>query len=169
MNFLELAKNRYSVRGYLDKPVEKEKLDYVLESARLAPSATNAQPWKLYVVTDENKKEEILKSYPREWIKNVPLIIVVCVNTGESWVRNIDGKNHSDIDGAIITEHICLAAADCGLGTCWICNFNPVILSEVLKLPDELKPIAITPLGYPSTDNIPEKKRKPMDEIITFI
>ena len=169
MDFLELSRDRYSVRGYSGRPLEQEKLDYVLECARLAPSATNAQPWMLYVVKDEKVRECICKSYPREWMAQAPILIVVCVKDNGAWVRSFDGVNHADIDGAIITEHLCLAAADCGLGTCWVCNFNPEICSEALELSEELRPIAIIPLGYPATDNIPEKKRKPMDEIVQFI
>ena len=169
MDFLELVKERYSVRGYSDKPVEKEKMDYILESARLAPSATNAQPWKLYVATDQKVKEGIYNSYPRNWLLQAPILIVVCVDKKTGWVRKMDEKNHSEIDGAIITEHICLAAASCGLGTCWVCNFNPDLCSKVLDLPKELSPIAIIPLGYPATESIPEKKRKPIEEIVKYI
>ena len=169
MDFLELTKKRYSVRGYSDKPIEKEKLEYILECARLAPSATNAQPWELYVVTDPQAKEGILECYPREWMKEAPLYIVVCVNEGKAWVRNHDHKNHSDVDGSIIAEHICLAAADCGLGSCWVCAFDPEKCSKFLSLSDQQKPLVIIPIGYPVSDSIPEKKRKPMDEIVKFI
>ena len=169
MKFLELAKDRYSVRAYSDRPVEKEKLDYVLECARLAPSATNAQPWKLYVVTDPNIKEGIYESYPREWMRHAPIYIVVCVYEGNAWVRSYDAKNHADVDGSIIAEQICLAAADCGLGTCWVCYFDPEKCTRVLNLPDNLRPLAIIPIGYPTSDSIPEKKRKSMEEIVTYL
>lgn len=168
MNFLKLAKTRYSVRTYTEKPIERDKIDYILECARVAPSATNAQPWHLYVITDINIKKELLNSYPRDWFEKAPLYIVVCVNEDIAWVRNSDKKNHADIDGAIIAEHICLAAADCGLGSCWVCNFNPEICSDVLALPTNLKPIALIPIGYPSTDEIPDKKRKSLSEIVTI-
>lgn len=169
MNFLDLTKNRYSVRSYTDLPVEKEKLKYILECARMAPSATNAQPWRLFVVTDEEVKAKIYKSYTRDWITNVPVYIVVCVDSQNAWVRNnFDKKNYADVDGAIITEHICLAASECGLGTCWVCNFDPVLCAEALLLPAELKPLALIPLGYPASDEIPVKKRKELSEIVTF-
>ena len=169
MDFLTLTKSRYSVRSYTARPVEKEKLEYILECARMAPSATNAQPWKLFVVTDEEVKAKIYKSYTREWIANVPVYIVVCVDSKGAWVRNnFDKKNHADIDGAIITEHICLAATECGLGTCWVCNFDPELCAEALQLPTGLIPLALIPLGYPATDEIPEKKRKELSEIVIF-
>lgn len=169
MNFLELTDKRYSVRDYSDREIEKEKLDYILECARMAPSATNAQPWVLYVITDNQVKEKILNSYPREWIKKAPVYIVVCINEEKAWVRNFDQKNHGDIDGSIITEHICLAAAEQGLGTCWVCNFDPELCSLELKLPPNLKPIALIPLGYPVSDKTPVKKRKDISEIVKFI
>lgn len=169
MNFLELVKNRYSVRGYSDRPVEKEKIDYVLECARLAPSATNAQPWKLYVVSDPEIKAGIQECYSREWLKQAPVYIIVCVDETRAWARSYDGKNHADVDGSIIAEHICLAAADCTLGTCWICAFDPLKCSKVLNLPEYLRPLAIIPIGYPASESIPEKKRKPIDEIMKFL
>ena len=169
MEFLELAKKRYSVRGYSEREVEKEKLDYILECARLAPSATNAQPWKIYVVTDPRIKENLWVSYPRKWIKPAPILIVVCVSENSAWKRNYDGKNHADVDGSIITEHICLAAADCGLGSCWICAFDPIKCSEAINLPADLRPLAILPIGYPLNDIVPEKKRKSIDEIIKYL
>lgn len=169
MDFYKLTENRYSVRGYKDQPVEKAKLEYILESARMAPSATNSQPWKLLVVKDEKMRKELYKSYSRDWFVQAPLCIVVCVEEAKAWVRSYDGKNHADIDGAIITEHICLAAADCGLGSCWVCNFDPEICRDVLNLPPSLKPIALIPIGYPLTDAIPQKKRKSLEDIIEII
>lgn len=169
MYFLELARTRYSVRGYSDRPIEKEKLDYILECGRLAPSATNAQPWKLYVVTRPELRAKIFECYPREWMKNAPVYIVVSVNESLAWVRGYDGRNHAEVDGSIITEHLCLAAADCGLGSCWICAFDPYKCSEILQLPDVVRPIAIIPIGYPLSDTVPEKKRKPLNEIVEFL
>ena len=112
MNFLELSKQRYSARNYSSDMIEQEKLDYILECARFAPSAVNYQPWHFFVVKSNKPKLLIQQSYPREWFTEAPLYIVVCADNSISWVRKSDNKNHADIDAAIATEHICLAATE---------------------------------------------------------
>lgn len=119
MTFLELVKSRYSVRSYNpDKEVEQEKLDYILECARLAPSAVNLQPWNFYVIRDPGVREKINSCYKREWILDAPLVVVITALHDKSWKRSYDGKDHADIDVAIAAEHICLAAAEQGIGSC---------------------------------------------------
>ena len=169
MKMLDLVKARYSVRKYLPNPVEKSKLDYIMECVRLAPSAVNFQPWRFAVVTEAGKIAGIKAAYPREWMASVPCIIVACADHSVSWHRPSDGKDHADIDAAIAVEHLCLAAAEVGLGTCWVCNFNVPLCREALGLPDNLEPVALVPVGYAAESVIPEKKRKPMDEILLKI
>lgn len=166
MNFLELVSLRRSVRSYLSRPVEREKLDYILECARLAPSACNRQPWRFYVVCSEERKAALRRCYPREWFAEAPVCIVVCANLDESWKRGCDGRDHADIDAAIATEHICLAAAELGLGTCWICNFDVAECVSALGLPEAVRPVAITPLGYPAEAAGAPRSRKTADEIV---
>ena len=115
MNLLELAKQRYSVRLFSNKEIEKEKVDYLLEVARMAPSAVNIQPWSFLVLQSEEAKKDIQACYDRDWFKTAPLYIVVCGNHLASWKRASDNKDHCDIDIAIATEHIALAAAEQGL------------------------------------------------------
>ncbi|MDU1904042.1 MAG: nitroreductase family protein [Dysgonomonas sp.] len=171
MNFLELVNKRKSVRQYSTQELEQEKLDYILECARLAPSACNLQPWHFFVVKSEEGKKMLQECYPREWfISNpTPVYILACANTEQSWKRSYDNKDHCDIDVSITFEHICLAAAEQGLGTCWICHFDPAKTKELFNLPDHLHPVAITPLGYPAKDEPNTPKRKEKDEIISFI
>lgn len=124
MNFLELVKARHSVRSYVERPIEQSKLDYILECVRLAPSAVNFQPWKFAVVTEKNLLDAVKSTYPREWIKTAPCIIVACGNHDAAWHRKLDDKDHTDVDVAIAVEHLCLAATEQGLGSCWVCNFD---------------------------------------------
>lgn len=167
MSFLELAKKRYSVRSYLDKPVEKEKLLQVLEAARIAPSAVNKQPWHFIVVTDKIIKNKIAETYPRDWFKTVPAVIVVCGDHSKSWKRN-DGKDHCDIDVAIAIDHMTLAATDLGLGTCRVCAFDAKQCHKALELPENLEVVALLPIGYPA-DTAPEsKKRMELSEIVSW-
>jgi nitroreductase len=166
MNLLELAKERYSVRNYLNKPIEKEKLDYILETARIAPSAVNFQPWQFIILTEDEPLEKIKRTYSRNWINSIPACIIVLGDHTQGWHRSSDGKDHTDIDASIAITHITLAATEVGLGTCWVCNFDAEKCSELFKLPDNLEPIALIPIGYPERKEIPEKKRKSIEEIV---
>ncbi|NCC53753.1 MAG: nitroreductase, partial [Spartobacteria bacterium] len=107
MDFLDLVKQRYSVRGYTDAPVEEVLLNKVLQAGQQAPSAANRQPWHFVVVREKAKREAMLKAYAREWFSAAPVIIVVCVEPGSAWTR-MDGKNYADVDGAIAMDHMTL-------------------------------------------------------------
>ena len=170
MEFLDIAKHRYSSRKYLDKPIEEEKLLKVLEAARVAPSAVNKQPWIFYVIRDNKNKQKISEAYHREWLKDAPVILVACANRNIAWVRP-DGKNDADIDLSIAIDHITLQATELGLATCWICNFNTQKCSEIIKLDKNIEPIAIIPLAYPADSTDPNRHnslRKPLNEIIKW-
>ena len=150
MDFLNLSKKRYSARAYEPRPVDEAALDYVIECARYAPSAVNRQPWRLIVAKSDQARAALCDCYRGEWIKTAPVIIAVCADADAAWTRPGDGKNHADIDAAIITEHICLAAAEKGLGTCWVCNFNVEGVTKALDLPAGTHPVALVPMGYPA-------------------
>lgn len=164
MDFLELAKNRYSCRAYKTLNVEKEKLHYVMECVRFAPSAVNKQPWRFRIVSSGEDREKMQQCYNRDWFKTAPMYILASVLHDEEWVR-ADGKRHGDIDIAIAVEHLCLAATEQGLATCWVCNFDAALCKELLALSENEEPAVIIPIGY--ADDAPkEKKRKAMDEIL---
>lgn len=166
MNFLELVKLRSSVRSFSGKAVEPEKLEYLLECARLAPSAVNYQPWQFFVASSAEAKEKLQRCYNREWFTSAPLYILACGDASQSWKRGSDGKDHLDIDVAIAVEHICLAAAEQGLGTCWVCNFDAALCRQELNLPENLIPVAIIPLGYPAGSVERRGNRKGVEEIV---
>lgn len=164
--FTELAVARYSVRAYRSDAVPEEALGSVLEAARLAPTAANRQAFQLVVIHVAGRESELQKIYGRDWFTQAPLVICACGMPGENWVRR-DGKNYNDVDVAIVMDHLTLAAADVGLGTCWIGAFDPDAAREVLGLPDEVEPVAFTPLGYPADSPRP-KKRKGLDELVRY-
>lgn len=171
MNFIDLARRRCSIRQYAQRAVEADKLEYVLEAARLAPSAVNYQPWQFLVVTSAEGLSKIKECYPREWMTSAPACILVCADHQQSWKRKSDGKDHADIDIAIATEHICLAAAEQGLGTCWVCNFDTERCRSLFRIPDHLEPVVLVPIGYPESENLWEetpKKRKDSEELIRY-
>ena len=163
MNFLELVNNRYSCRAYKSLNVEKEKLDYILECVRMAPSAVNKQPWKFHIISNEEDIMKIRQCYHRDWFKTAPMYIIASILHEQEWVRS-DGKHHGDIDIAIAVEHLCLAATEQGLATCWVCNFKADICKELFTLPENEEPAVIIPLGY-AADEMKPKTRKSIDEI----
>ena len=164
MEFLELVKRRYSCRNYQSKPVEQGKLDYIMECVRLAPSAVNRQPWRFRIVSSEEGRKKLCQCYNREWFTTAPVIIIASILHDEEWVRS-DGKHHGDIDIAIAVEHLCLAAAEQGVGTCWVCNFDAKLCKSLFALSDNEEAAVLIPLGYPA-DELREKNRKPISEII---
>ena len=167
MEFLELIAKRYSVRAYKPDPVEDDKLQQVLEAARLAPTAANRQPFQLIVIHTAGREAELNRVYGKDWFVQAPLVLCACGVPAQGWVRRDDGRNYTDVDVTIVMDHLILAAADLGLGTCWIAAFDPVAACEVLGLPDGVEPIAFTPLGYPADQPKP-KERKPLSELVRY-
>jgi len=170
MDFIQLAKARYSCRQYLDKEVEQDKLLHVLETGRIAPSAANKQPWFFVVIKEKKGLEKIYSTYARDWIKTAPVVIAICGDHSRAWVRS-DGKGHTDVDASIAVDHMTLAATEIGLATCWICAFDKELCSEVLDLPDHIEPIVLLPIGYPADQcdvNRHDGQRKPLQEILKW-
>jgi nitroreductase len=169
MRVLELMKQRCSVRKFEDRAVEREKLEYVLEAARVAPSAANLQPWRFLVVQD---KDRIAQLAP-EWVTaaNTPVLIVACGDHARAWRRR-DGKDHCDVDIAIAVDHMTLAAAEVGLGTCWICSFDAFRTHIHLELPPGVEPVVLLPIGYPAEGKPADRHgqdRKPMEDIVCWL
>lgn len=164
MNFLDLVKQRYSSRSYQAKSVEKEKVDYVMECVRFAPSAVNKQPWRFHVISSDSDKEKLRQCYNREWFTTAPMYVIASILHDEEWVRS-DGKHHGDIDIAIAVEHLCLAATEQGLATCWVCNFDADLCRQLFSLAANEEPAVLIPLGY-AADAPKEKTRKTAEEII---
>ena len=166
MEFFELINKRYSVRAYQSKPVEKEKLQKVLEAANLAPTAANKQPFRFIVIYTRGRESDLKRIYSREWFCSAPIVICACAVVSEAWAR-MDGKNYADVDTTIALDHLILAAADQGLGTCWVAAFNPSAAREILRLSKDEEPVAFTPLGYPA-DELRPKKRKALSNIVRY-
>lgn len=171
MEFKEVIETRYSCRQYSDYRPTRAELEDILEAARLAPSAKNQQPWHFTVVTDADPeaRQAVLEAYGREWLQSANTFIIVSGNASEAWVRPYDEHCHVDIDVAITTEHVCLAATAAGLSTCWICNFDPEMLMSAIQFPAGYRPAVIIPVGKAVEGSpIPKKVRKSLDEIVTW-
>ena len=145
MNFLELTKRRCSVRKY-----------------------ASYQPWCFLVIKSDKGREKIQACYPREWFKQAPCYIVVCGDHAQSWKR-ADGKDHMDIDAAIAAEHICLAAAEQGLGSCWVCNFDVALCRQQFGLPPTVEPVVLIPVGYPEDEVLFEATPKHRKEFVDIV
>jgi nitroreductase len=166
MEFSELIRSRYSVRSYKSDEIEAGLLQRILEAAAVAPTAANRQSFQLLVVHTKGREQELQMVYPKSWFVQAPLVLCACGLPKENWVRR-DGKNYNDVDVAIVMDHLILAAANEGLGTCWIGAFNPEKAREVFQLPADVEPIALTPLGYPN-DQPSEKRRKPLNALVRY-
>lgn len=170
MNFLEVVQTRRSLRSYLDKPVEREKLEYVLESARLAPSWKNLQCWRFIVVEDVEQRKALAETQQesnpgRKALIEAPVVIVLCAVPSESEVW--EGKDFMMLDAGVAMEHLVLAATEQGLGTCWQGWYREKKAREVLHVPDDVRVVAMTPLGYAAEERRP-RPRKAMADIVFY-
>ena len=165
MDFYEAVRTRRSVRKYKPIPVEKEKMDRIFEAVRQAPSACNMQPWRFLRVKSPAMRLK-LEPILQPWAVNAPELIIALGNRKTAWQR--DGDSVHAIDVAIAFEHLVLAAAAEGLGSCWICAFNRNKASLALQLPPEWEPVAITPLGY-ADESTEQPERKTLKAIVNEI
>lgn len=174
--FLELVQNRQSDRAYEDKPVEKEKIERILEAARLAPSACNSQPWKFIVVTNPEKRLQVAEATSNKilsinhFTKQAPVQLVLVEESANlsstigGWVKN---RHYPHIDLGIVASHICLAAADEGLGTCMVGWLDEKKIQKALDIPKNKRVMLVILLGY-SKQPLREKKRKTKEEIASY-
>lgn len=167
MEYLELIQKRTSVRAYKSDPVEEEKLNIILEAARIAPTAANRQAFRLVVIRTREHQEALKRIYGREWFIQAPIVLGIYAIPEKNWVRS-DGRNYSDVDAAIVMDHIILAAVDQGLGTCWVGAFDPQSAREFVKPYKNLEPVAFTPIGYFNASEA-KKLRKSLEELVLYI
>ena len=170
MEFKELATQRYSLRKFSSREVEKEKLELILESCRNAPTAHNNQPQKVFVIRSEEALEKADACLGSHF--HPPVMLIVCYDPEKAWVRENDGKNHGEIDAAIAATQMMLQAADLGLGTTYVGMFDAVKLAEVFPQMRGFVPVAVLPLGYPAEDAHPARlhtDRKPLAEFAEYM
>lgn len=150
MEFIKLAEERYSLREFSDKPVEKEKLDLILKAGQFAPTACNIQPQRILVIESEDALGKIRKCTRNHF--NAPMVLLICFDKSVSWKRSYDMSNSGDVDASIVATHMMLQAAELGLGTTWVGHFNPELVVKEFSLPGNIVPVALLPLGYPAQD-----------------
>ena len=178
MALMDLIKHRKSVRNFLDKPVEREKIMLCLEAARLAPSTSNSQPWRFIVVDDEQLKNKLCDAafgglyFINSFCKTAPVIVVIISEKSKFLTRiggMFRGVKYYLIDIGITGEHFVLQAEELGLGTCWIGWFNERAVKSILNIPQHKKIDVLIALGYYDRDKLgSEHGREPMDRIASF-
>ena len=168
MSVLDIIRTRRSVRKYKNDPVPEEVLARVLEAVRLAPSAKNLQPWKFIVVRDRATKRKLAKAaFDQYFMSDADVVIAACGFPEKAFPRQGRYMNSWPIDVTIAFEHLILQAEEEGLGTCWIGPLDEAEVKAVLGVPEEVRVLALTPLGRP--DESPrERGRKPLEEIVSY-
>ncbi len=169
MNFLELAAARYSCRSFSDTPVPADVLDAILEAGRLAPTAMNRQPQRIYVIQSPAALEKLTAVRK---IYGAPVALLVCADTEVACNRPIVDHNLGEMDATIAATHMMLAAASLGVGSCWMCAFKPAEISAAFDLPPHITPCLVMPLGYPAADGTPSERhtdRYPMEHTVTVL
>ncbi len=178
MDFHELINHRQSVRKYQDKPVEREKIEKIINAVHLAPSACNSQPWKIIIVDDPDLKNEVAQATFSKTISfnkfavQAPAIAVLVIEKAKMIAQiggSIKNMEYPKIDIGIAASHFCLQAAELGLGTCMIGWFDEKKIQQLLKIPEKRKIGLVITLGYPPEDHkLRQKIRKPVNEICGF-
>ncbi|MBN2051241.1 MAG: nitroreductase family protein [Spirochaetales bacterium] len=165
MDIHELIRIRKSVRSYLPKPVEPEKLEKIFHSVRLAPSANNRQEWRFILVQDKETRR-LLKTAAanQSFVEEAPVVLACCAETDGRYMRC--GIESYKIDVAIAVDHLTLAAAAEGLGTCWVGAFYPDQVREILHIPPAIEVVELLTLGYPKDPGLIEKERLPLEKIL---
>ena len=167
MDILDAIKTRKSVRSYLDKPIEEDKLQMVLKAARLAPSASNRQEWRFVVVRDQETRKKIAKAAGNQaFVGQAPVVIAACADTDGHLMTC--GQACYPIDVAIAIEHMVLKAVEEGLGTCWVGAFYEEKTKEILGIPKNIRVVELLTLGYPAKPCRAHKDRLAFNEIVMY-
>lgn len=168
MDFYDVITTRRSIRGYEEREVEEKKLARIMEAVRQAPTACNLQPFRFLFVTDPARRQLIAGCYPQPWLLEAPITVVALGNREKAWKRR-DGSSAHVIDVSIAMEHLVLAAAAEGLGTCWICAFDQSEMHSKMGIGKEWDVVAITPLGYGTDKPEGPARRKSTSELFAFL
>ena len=169
MDFEKIITERYSVRNFKPEHLPQTVINKILEAGHIAPTGCNYQPQRILVLnTDESiaKLKECTKCH-----FNAQAAMLVCHNKDESWVRKYDGALSSPVDAVIVTSYMMLAAQNEGIATCWVMHFDPNAMRETFNIPDNIEPVALLVMGYPSDDAKPLDMHfitRPIDEIVFY-
>lgn len=170
MDFIDLARSRYSVRKFKKDLIDDNIINQILEAAKVAPTACNNQPIRIYIVKSDDAKQKVHNCTNSHF--DAPLFMIVCYDNRQCWERPFDGKTSGEIDASIIATHIMLEAYSIGIGSTWVMHFNPSLLIKELNIPANIIPVVLLPMGYPSIDALPSVKHstyKDLKDIIEIV
>lgn len=170
MDFEKLISERYSVRKFKQQHLPQDVIDKILEAGHKAPTGCNYQPQRIFVLNSDESIAKLKNCTKCHF--NAPTAMLVCHNKEESWVRKYDGALSSPVDAVIVTTYMMLAAQNEGVGTCWVMHFDPAAMRESYNIPNNIEPIALLVMGYPSDDAMPldlHFKNRPKVETIFFV
>jgi len=167
LKVFDAVKKRSSIRRYLEKPIEVEKLKVVLEAGRIAPSARNLQEWRFIIVKDLDIRRKIGEAANGQvFVGEAPVVIVACAVT-DGRVMSC-GQLCYPIDVAIALDHMSLVAVELGLGTCWIGAFDEGKIKEILGIPNDVRVVELMPIGYPKFDRTKKKDRLSFEKVVRY-
>lgn len=165
MDFLELAQKRYSVRKYSDKPIPNEVLTKILEAGRIAPTAKNNQPQRIYVLKSDEALAKIRENTTSAF--DAPVVLMICCDTFECWSHPETNEKSAEMDASIVCTHLMMQATDLGLGSCWVLRFDKALAKKQFDLPENIEPYCLLPIGYPADDAKPSfrhEDKKPLED-----
>lgn len=169
MEFSEVLARRYSVRKFASRPVEPEKIRLILEAARSAPTAVDRQPQRIVVL--QSPQEMAKLALCTKYTFGAPAALIVGCAEDKAWVRPFDNENAGVIDASIVGTFLMLAICDQDLGTCWVGHFDPAELRSQFRFPDNVRPVAVFPFGYPAEDAAPSRlhgERLPLEDTVRY-
>ena len=167
--FLEMTKERWSVRRFAPEQISDEHMARILEAGRNAPSACNYQPQRVLVLQSDEALARVRSV--TSWVFNAPTVLLVCADLAESW-KNVDGCDSAEVDATIALDHMMMEAWECGVGSTWVRGFDERVLRDVFDLPATWKVVALMPMGYPDEIARPSRwhfKRKENEELYRFL
>ncbi|MFA9379398.1 MAG: nitroreductase family protein [Lachnotalea sp.] len=169
MEFLELAKKRFSVRKFKEDSIPQECIDKILEAGQVAPTACNNQPQRVLVINSKQGVENFKKCTKCHF--NAPLVFIISYDKDQCWKRVYDGKSSGDIDASIVATHMMMEAAELGIGSTWVMFFIPEAIKVEFEFPNNLEPVAVLVMGYAANEIVPaleHTKIKNLDEIVSY-
>lgn len=164
-SFFDVISERFSCRSFKNDKIKQEEIDFLLEAARLAPTAVNLQPQRIYVVEDKDLLDRLNEA--TRFLFDAKTVFVFCYDKNVSWHRRSDNKDHGEIDATISATHLMLAATSMGLGSCYVCSFKEEIVRKILDIPKEYVISAILPVGYPNEIK-PHNSRNKIEDLVFY-
>lgn len=169
MDFEKVIEERYSVRKFENRHLEKSHIDKILKAAHVAPTGCNFQPQRILVLNTDESVLKLKKCTKCHF--DAPCAMLICYNKNETWKRPYDGALSAPVDAAIVTTHMMLEAHNIGVGSCWVMHFDPAAMREAYNIPENIEPLALLVMGYPHEDAAPIEMHstfRPLDEVVFY-